>query len=946
MKYKFLLISILILLMAGCVSAYSQTNTLTLSSKQHIQLEAIFNASKISTIVVSVTPTVTKKSPYDLPISNLVSWYKLDEASGTNASDSGYKGCYGNAHGGVTWCSGKYNNAAYFNGEDGYIGIDSAWSLQPGTGSFTISWISSYPHAISRKYAPIISNGFTDNAANVNSFGIVASGSDNTSLKYYEIATAGTFATSQQLETSIPTGIHKFILVRDTTNHLLQFYDNGALVTNVSYNANVNLTNNLGITLGGFTGCGFHAGMMDNVLFYSNALNSSEILKLEYDPVTNLTFRTASGNSYSSNITGSAVNVSIPFSSRDKVFGSIIGVVPSNVLISGINVSDYANTIMPVNVTTSISPNTTIIPSISRAAILVDSSQLTDSNILNNYNCVRATFDYFGYKYDVLSYSTDLNTLTSYQMTVALNPTTAGLVQNYTSCTGKWALILGRPVSTLESAYHLNYDSTINTASGSHTRTIITTNPMMAVKTVVFYSTYDDYVLGSGVVSGATTSDGHKLILTYSGDNGNAVIFNSGFDQQLVRNFISLADPTAVLVTGAYPYARDLGIILRYDDVGDVPASNYTNWYKISHDCTVAAVTHTTTLADVELLKECNFVPHSYDHVALNRLSDEEMKYQAQNAKTASYNLWGKIPIGWVSPWNYYNNNTTKILYQNGYRYMLVDSGLLTTNLHNKDLQYFCNGTDTNNQLWLMGYSQQDDNNGFIQPFWTNNCKESRGYFQILLHPTGNLVTDNATRNRLADTIYNTTIHDGWFIVTADDFFTHVDDAKKVTISGNTLQVNGSTVPGLVLWQPSGTSNVALDNNTATIISRNHMAMLPALTSGTHTFTYSNNYPKISTYTNGSLINNGYYDIQNSTMYFSIHDDDEIYTRTNVSLTGLNNKTLYYIKDGDPINSFTPTNGSYTLFNLTEGSYMITPTLSIFQTIEMWINAFINIFLK
>ncbi|MGE5316536.1 MAG: polysaccharide deacetylase family protein, partial [Chloroflexota bacterium] len=576
-------------------------------------------------------------------------------------------------------------------------------------------------------------------------------------------------------------------------------------------------------------------------------------------------------------------------------------------------------------VTTSISSDTALISNSSRAAILIDSSQLTDSNILNNYNKVRATFDYFGYKYDVLPYSTDLNTLAPYQMIVALSPTTAGLVQNYTTFTGKWALILGRPALALESAYHLTYSSTINAASGSNTNNITNANPMMAVKTVVYYSTYDDYILGSGVTSGATTNNGHKLILTYSGTNGSAVILNNGFDQQLVRNFISIADPTAVFVTGAYPYARDLGIVMRYDDLGDDPASGFAAYYNVSNDCTIAAVIHNTQPSDVAMVPYADLIPHSYDHINLSILSDPEMQYQAQMSMSGGTALFGKQPIGFVPPYNNYTYSTTKILNQTGFRYMLVDSGL-TAESNAKDLQYYAGGTDPNNQLWLMGYTQGDEPGGYIQQWWIRDFKESRGYFQVLLHTTGDASTDEATRQRIIRVVYNTTVHDSWFIEPADDFFTHLEDAKKVTVSGNTLQVNGSTVAGLVLWQPSGTSNVVLNNRTATIVARNHMAMLPALNNGAYTFNYSSNYPNISAYTNGSLINNGYYDIQNSTMYFSIHDDDEIYNRTTVSLTNLGGTTLYLKKDGANVSSFTPTNGNYTLSNLTEGNYTIKST--------------------
>ena len=606
----------------------------------------------------------------------------------------------------------------------------------------------------------------------------------------------------------------------------------------------------------------------------------------------------------------------------DPASGTVLsaGTHTLKVIFTPTDTANYTNAI--ANVTINVKSNVT--SQISRAAILVDSSQLTDSNTLTNYNRVRATFDYFGYKYDVLPYSTDSNTLALYQTIVALSPTKAELIKNYTTSTGKWALILGRPAPTLESAYHLTYKSTVNAAYES-TRNIATTNPMMAGKTIVYYSTYDDYVLGSGVASGATNDDGHKLILTYSGTNGSAVILNSGFDQKLVRNFISIADPTAVFVTGAYPYARDLGIIIRYDDFGNDPASGFVDWYNVSNDCTIAAVTHNTKPSDVAMAPYADLISHSYDHVDLSALSDSDVQYQAQMSMSKGTALFGKPPIGFVAPYNSYTYNTTKILYETGYRYML-DGETDASNVNARDLQYYSSKTNPNSQLWVMCYNQEDKATAYVPQWWIDDDKEGRGYFQVMLHITGDTSTDKAVRQRIIGAVYNTTVHDSWFIETADDFFTHLEDAKKVTVSGNTLQVNGSTVAGLVLWQPSGTSNVVLDNNIVTIVSRNHMAMLPALSNGIHTFNYSNSYPKISAYTNGSLINNGYYNIQNNTMYFSIHDDDEIYNRTNVSLTGLVGTTLYLIKDGANVNSFTPTNGNYILSNLTEGNYTIRNT--------------------
>jgi hypothetical protein len=126
------------------------------------------------------------------------------------------------------------------------------------------------------------------------------------------------------------------------------------------------------------------------------------------------------------------------------------------------------------------------------------------------------------------------------------------------------------------------------------------------------------------------------------------------------------------------------------------------------------------------------------------------------------------------------------------------------------------------------------------------------------------------------------------------------------------------------------------------------MAMLPALTNGTHSFIFNDSYPKITDYTNGSLINNAYYDIANNILAFNIHDDDQINNLTNVSVSGLNNTEYYVFKGPAKILTFTPTLGSYTFVNLSQGQYKVTTNnkASIIQILMEWVNALLNFLLN
>jgi hypothetical protein len=176
--------------------------------------------------------------------------------------------------------------------------------------------------------------------------------------------------------------------------------------------------------------------------------------------------------------------------------------------------------------------------------------------------------------------------------------------------------------------------------------------------------------------------------------------------------------------------------------------------------------------------------------------------------------------------------------------------------------------------------------------------------------------------------INSTTEIEGLYLSNITDFVHHLDDSKYVSVEGLNLVVTKAVSPGLTLYNESGlSSNIVIDGKVTTIVNRNKKVMLPAMSEGTHSFIYSNSYPRISAYTNGSLIRDGCYDIPNKTMSFEIYDDDGFHNETNVSITRLSDTTNYMVsKDGHTLYPVKSSNGSLALNDLKEGVYTLTET--------------------
>jgi spore coat protein U-like protein len=542
--------------------------------------------------------------------------------------------------------------------------------------------------------------------------------------------------------------------------------------------------------------------------------------------------------------------------------------------------------------------------------------------------------DFDGIPYDVLTYESATNeTLSQYSAMIAINPISssfAGIVQNFTENNGKHALVTYNCNVGLMARYgltkpiHINEHPAINISSFNGDITYGINN----LATWSFVS----YVPGENITVNMKDVKGNPIISTAKHGNGTIVFFLNHASSitynniKLLQNFVDIATNFTPRVTANTPYAQDLVILLRYDDY-------FTNYwpflkmYNLTHECTIASPLSGTTAATLAKAQDADFVPHSYKHIDLSRIAYEGAYSDIQTAKNVYYNFTGHYPYGLICPYNSLNNNVTLALRnlsnnKNEYRWVTWTDSTTPEPMH-----YYTTDANYANNIWVLGgesipFSQFKLNKSELVRY--KNMKHS---IMLIDHPTHHI--KDGTLSTMVDhlSLLLNLIRDveGVYLSNVSSYVRKLDDSRNVYVINDTIVASSNVAPGLTFTSHNLRSNLVIDGQTATIIYRQNKTMLPALSAGNHKYVYSNDYPRITKYTNGSLITDGYYDIPNKIMTFEIHDENEIYKSTNISITGLTSDTEYNVIFGGDLFYTTKTsqNGNLVLYRLKEGIYKI-----------------------
>lgn len=324
------------IVIGGWVGTYEKTGTIEYQASNTLGLGSTFKAESVNFMTAEIEPVYTKSSPYDIPIEGLIGWWKFDENTGTNVSDSSGDGNHGTATG-MTWTDGKYNSAGNFDGVDDYVGLGSSDTIKP------VNAISIYavftPQDIGAQ-KDVFRSGYSGGSKQGVLFYI---GSDN--LIRLTVGNGTVLSTAIISESIIVNQTYYITGVYDGTKPII--YKNGIKISEGEI-VTTPIVYGVGNPRISTVSPSAYNGTIDNVILYNRALSEAEIKQIYYDSLVDLQLKTNSHSEYSQAIdTGS---VSIPCSESDSDIFSLTAYIPNEVTINGVTVRDYRKTVTPFNV--------------------------------------------------------------------------------------------------------------------------------------------------------------------------------------------------------------------------------------------------------------------------------------------------------------------------------------------------------------------------------------------------------------------------------------------------------------------------------------------------------------------------------------------------------------------------------------------------------------------
>lgn len=197
----------------------------------------------------------------------LVGYWKLNEGSGTTASDSSGNGNTGTLTNGPTWTSGKLGGALSFDGVDDYVDAGNL-NLDWTNINFTAEAWASLNAGTPNNYRGIVGNRFGAGGANWWTLG-----TPSANIIAVEYTTGGLIQTNFA---PVGAGWNHYVVVKEGTT--IKIYINGVFNTSGSIGA----TNIGGITNEFRVGIWYAYsqiwnGLIDEVRIYNRALSAAEI---------------------------------------------------------------------------------------------------------------------------------------------------------------------------------------------------------------------------------------------------------------------------------------------------------------------------------------------------------------------------------------------------------------------------------------------------------------------------------------------------------------------------------------------------------------------------------------------------------------------------------------------------------------------------------------------
>ncbi|OGS39163.1 MAG: hypothetical protein A2551_05635, partial [Elusimicrobia bacterium RIFOXYD2_FULL_34_30] len=195
--------------------------------------------------------------------------WKLDEGSGTTASDTSGNNNNGTLNGSPAWVAGKVNTGLEFDGTNKYVSVNDSNSLDITTTLSIEAWVKS--DVITTDGGP---------TRRIIDKGVYALGASNQA--YFRVVIGGTGIGVANTWSNSDIGLWRYIAgtydAAGGTNNL-KLYQDGILVAQATYTGNID-TNTSALNIGrqGST-TGRFDGIIDEVKIYSRVLTANEILQ-------------------------------------------------------------------------------------------------------------------------------------------------------------------------------------------------------------------------------------------------------------------------------------------------------------------------------------------------------------------------------------------------------------------------------------------------------------------------------------------------------------------------------------------------------------------------------------------------------------------------------------------------------------------------------------------
>ena len=402
------------IIVSGFVGTYTKADS-NLNFSDTINLGYTFDSDDVNYINLTIEDQYsTKTNPYDINTTGLVGWWKFDEGSGTNVSDSSGNGNHG-TFAAANYTNGKYNSGGLFDGVDDYVTISS---FAHNDESMTLSfWINTNETGSNTYAVRTSTDSFGIRVLKSSIFFNVLDADADSIHIFYNQSTEGVFFVS---------GVY------DYNSQKMELYLNGILLPIApSESIDAPLATNSSDLYFGFEGTGdrYFDGIIDNIMIYNHSRSQEEIGNLYNLKTEQLKVKTNSNETYSDYWNSSADNpLSIPYGAGESIT-SLTFNDTAPIVQNGITIYEPSNMLFNTSIEVGHLENTTNI----YEEVNGDSYQIFIQHI-PGVNSTSGTISFTSDANDILS---------SPYLTTGMDTSNTNAVMSYNAATREWTVTTG-----------------------------------------------------------------------------------------------------------------------------------------------------------------------------------------------------------------------------------------------------------------------------------------------------------------------------------------------------------------------------------------------------------------------------------------------------------------------------------------------------------------------